>query len=78
MELNLIGDYYEWYCDWCDTLNVTLIHRVTDETFHCCACHKQVLCEVRNPLARGRHDCSMPYNGPGQIRDMRHLRELNF
>jgi hypothetical protein len=50
MELNLMGDYYEWYCDWCDTLNVTLIHRVIDGTFHCCACHKQVLCDTQRSV----------------------------
>jgi hypothetical protein len=70
MELNLMGDYYEWYCDWCDTLNVTLIHRVIDGTFHCCACHKQVLCEAGN---HGRTNCSirpqqssMPDRYPGE------------
>ena len=40
MKLTLKDDYYEWYCDWCDSINVTLIHRVVDGTFSCCACHK--------------------------------------
>jgi hypothetical protein len=56
MELYLEGDYYEWYCDWCDTRNVTLIHRVTDGTFYCCACQKQVLCDEINHLDKG-HEC---------------------
>ena len=40
MELTLKGDYYEWYCDWCDTRNLTLTCRVADEKFVCCACHR--------------------------------------
>jgi hypothetical protein len=48
MELNLKGDYYEWYCDWCDTRNLTLIHRVADGTFSCCACHKMTSMNAMN------------------------------
>jgi len=40
MKLTLKGDYYEWFCGWCDTRNLTLIHRVADGTFSCSACHK--------------------------------------
>lgn len=39
MELTLRGDYYEWYCNWCDTRNLTLGLRVTGDAFICCACH---------------------------------------
>ena len=40
MKLTLKDDYYEWFCDWCDSINVTLIHRVADGTFSCSACHR--------------------------------------
>jgi len=40
MDLTLKGDYYEWYCDWCDTRNLTLSFRVNDGSFDCCACHR--------------------------------------
>jgi hypothetical protein len=43
MELYLNGDYYEWYCEWCDTRNLTLIHRVPDGAFSCYACHKRMI-----------------------------------
>ncbi len=41
MELTLKGDYYEWYCEWCDSRNQTLIYRVADEVFTCCACKRK-------------------------------------
>jgi len=41
MKLTLKDDYYEWFCDWCDSINVILIHQVADGAFSCCACHRQ-------------------------------------
>jgi hypothetical protein len=43
MDLRLRDDYYEWYCDWCDTRNLTLGFRVTDGIFTCCACNKNMM-----------------------------------
>ncbi len=40
MELTMKGDYYEWYCDWCDSRNLTLNFRINDEKFACSACHR--------------------------------------
>ncbi len=52
MELTLKGDYYEWYCDWCDTRNLTLSFRMNDGRFSCCACHRVTNCEpAPSPLS---------------------------
>lgn len=58
MELTLKGDYYEWYCDWCDTRNLTLSFRVHDGTFACCACHRSTNYELAPITAAARqfHD----------------------
>lgn len=40
MELMPVGDRYIWYCDWCDTKNVTPWVRVTEKEVCCAACHK--------------------------------------
>ena len=32
------GDYYEWYCDWCDSLNLSLWTRLMEEEVACGAC----------------------------------------
>ena len=42
MDLRLNDDYYEWYCDWCDTRNLIQGFRVIDGTFTCCACNKKM------------------------------------
>ena len=46
MKLSLKDDYYEWFCDWCDSINIILIHRVADRDFSCCACHRQASWEI--------------------------------
>jgi hypothetical protein len=40
MELILKGDFYEWYCDWCDSRNLTRSYQVKDGKLSCCACHR--------------------------------------
>lgn len=40
MELMPVGDRYIWYCDWCDTKNVTPWVRVREKEVCCAACHK--------------------------------------
>ncbi|RNC71409.1 MAG: hypothetical protein ED859_04465 [Desulfuromonadales bacterium] len=47
--MNIIprGDYYAWYCEWCDTENLTLQQRFASGTVACGACHKHfVSCDV--------------------------------
>ena len=40
MELLAWGDSYIWYCDWCDTKNVTPWVRAKGNEVCCAACHK--------------------------------------
>lgn len=40
MRLKLSDDYYEWYCEWCDTRNRTLWVRVHEDTANCAACQR--------------------------------------
>lgn len=37
-----VGDYYVWYCDWCDTRNMTVWTRIEQNLLCCSACHKKV------------------------------------
>ena len=34
-----LGDYYVWYCDWCDSRNQTLWTRMEKGKAVCGACH---------------------------------------
>jgi len=40
MRLKLMDDYYEWYCEWCDTRNRTVWVRVHEDTANCAACQR--------------------------------------
>jgi len=40
MRLMPQGDHYVWYCDWCDTRNVTLWVRIERNELCCAACQK--------------------------------------
>ncbi|WP_085812328.1 hypothetical protein [Geoanaerobacter pelophilus] len=40
MELMPVGDRYLWYCDWCDTKNVTPWVTMGEKEISCAACHK--------------------------------------
>lgn len=40
MVLMPMGDFYVWYCDWCDSRNLTLWTKVEKNSVSCCACHK--------------------------------------
>jgi hypothetical protein len=35
------GDYYEWFCDWCDSRNFTRVYQAAEGAFSCCACHRK-------------------------------------
>jgi len=39
VKLKPMGDYYIWYCDWCDSRNLTLWTRIEAGTVVCGACH---------------------------------------
>lgn len=41
MELMPQGDYYLWYCEWCDTRNRTLKSKAEAEQLCCAACQKK-------------------------------------
>jgi hypothetical protein len=37
-----MGDYYVWYCEWCDSKNLTLWTRVEKNDVLCGACHRGI------------------------------------
>lgn len=41
MKLMPQGDYYLWYCEWCDTRNLTLWTKVEKNQLCCAACQKK-------------------------------------
>ena len=41
MKLMSMGDHYVWFCEWCDTRNMTLWTRVEENQLCCAACHKK-------------------------------------
>jgi hypothetical protein len=51
MKITPMGDYYLWYCEWCDSRNLTLWTRVMENRVQCCACHHHF-----RPLDRGAED----------------------
>lgn len=42
MKIFPMGDYYVWYCDWCDSRNQTLWARIDLGVVTCAACHAAV------------------------------------
>ena len=38
MEIIPLGDHYVWYCEWCDSRNITLWTRFEKGTVQCGAC----------------------------------------
>jgi hypothetical protein len=40
MKIMPTGDYYVWYCDWCDSKNLTLWTRIEKGDVQCGACHR--------------------------------------
>jgi transposase-like protein len=35
------GDHYVWYCDWCDSKNLTIWTKVDTGKFSCAACQRE-------------------------------------
>jgi hypothetical protein len=42
MKIMPAGDYYVWYCEWCDSRNLTLWTRFENDDVFCGACHRGV------------------------------------
>ncbi|WP_243373274.1 hypothetical protein [Geotalea sp. SG265] len=40
MQLMPMGDYYVWYCEWCDSRNMTLWTRIDAKEVACSCCHR--------------------------------------
>lgn len=55
MKLIPIGDYYAWYCDWCDSRNLTLWTRVEKNKVYCGACHRQFTMGLNESPGSKRH-----------------------
>jgi len=49
MKLMPMGDYYVWYCEWCDSRNLTLWTRFEKEEVYCGACHNPYALDVGGP-----------------------------
>jgi len=63
MQLMPQGDYYVWYCEWCDTRNLTLWTRVEKNQLCCAACQKKFSAfeeTQSSPPSGGNAYCSMP------------------
>jgi len=41
MQLMPQGDHYVWYCEWCDTRNMTLWIKIEKNQLCCAACQKK-------------------------------------
>ena len=44
------GDYYVWYCDWCDSRNLTLWTKFESGEVVCGACHHRLHVPPRSEL----------------------------
>jgi len=60
MQLMPLGDHYVWFCEWCDTRNMTLWTRVEANQLCCAACHKKFTAfeEARPSGPSGRAACN--------------------
>ena len=47
MRLFTMGDFYVWYCDWCDSRNLTPWARTVSGKVNCGCCHKEHPVEER-------------------------------
>jgi hypothetical protein len=41
MKTMTMGEYYVWYCEWCDSRNLTPWTQATTGTVRCGCCHKE-------------------------------------
>lgn len=40
MQIMPMGDYYVWYCEWCDSRNMTLWTRMDAKEVSCSCCQR--------------------------------------
>lgn len=52
MQLTPVGDHYIWYCEWCDSRNMTLWIKVEKNQLCCSACQKKFVAFEEVPPAR--------------------------
>ena len=52
--IKLMGDYYVWYCEWCDTKNLTLWTRFEKDQVFCGACHNGFPMTHNAPSEQGK------------------------
>lgn len=50
MDIIPLGDYYAWYCDWCDTRNLTLQQKFVNGSVACGACHRHFVAEPQKEV----------------------------
>lgn len=56
MKLMPKGDYYSWYCEWCDSRNLILWTRLEKGGLICGACHNRSALHAPTPSGReGAH-----------------------
>ena len=54
MKLMPMGDYYVWYCEWCDSRNLTLWTRIENSKVSCGACHRQFSMGLNEDVPGGK------------------------
>lgn len=54
MKLMPMGDYYVWYCEWCDSRNLTLWTRIDKSHVSCGACHRQFSMGLNEAVTDGK------------------------
>lgn len=56
MTLMLLGDFYAWYCEWCDTRNLTPWTKLEKNQLCCTACQKKFIASEEIGLPRINHE----------------------
>ena len=57
MKIMPLGDYYVWYCEWCDSKNLTLWTRLEKNDVLCGACHRGTSFQTSG---EGPHNLGVP------------------
>lgn len=52
MRLMPMGDYYVWYCEWCDSRNLTLWTRIDAKKVSCGCCHREFPVSMQPAIGR--------------------------
>ena len=55
MKTMTMGEYYVWYCEWCDSRNLTPWTRVTGGKVCCGGCHKEFAVAGARRSGAGAH-----------------------